>query len=244
MGAIAHYLEEAGIPTTSISLVRENTVQIRPPRALWVPFPLGRPFGEPNDPAFQSRVLRDALALLEREDGPVILEDFPDDAPGQGNQTAAGDLVCPVSFPVFGEQGEETLADRVQAEIRSLAPWHEMFVSKHGRTSATASRLPVREAARTIADFQATGTAPVLDTDFAALMHNASQDLRVWYQEAMTAQPGPPPSPTALADWFWGSTSAGDLLLQTQPVLTASEDRRLRQVGRGQWVPRAQKHRL
>ena len=66
MGAVAHYLEARGVPTTSISLVRENTVLIRPPRALWVPFPLGRPFGAPHAPDFQRRVLRRALALLAR----------------------------------------------------------------------------------------------------------------------------------------------------------------------------------
>ena len=70
MSAIAHYLEEAGIPTTGISLVRDNTERMRPPRALWVPFELGRPFGAPNDADFQSEVLRAALALLERPDGP------------------------------------------------------------------------------------------------------------------------------------------------------------------------------
>jgi len=35
-----------------VSLIREQTAAIRPPRALWVPFMLGRPFGVPNDPAF------------------------------------------------------------------------------------------------------------------------------------------------------------------------------------------------
>ena len=54
------------MPTTSISLIRENTVLIRPPRALWVPFPLGRPFGAPHAPDFQHRVLRRARTLLAR----------------------------------------------------------------------------------------------------------------------------------------------------------------------------------
>ena len=51
------------------------------PRFLWVPFELGRPFGAPHEPESQRRVLRDALALVERTDGPVVLADFPDDAP-------------------------------------------------------------------------------------------------------------------------------------------------------------------
>ncbi|MEX1302883.1 MAG: hypothetical protein AB1Z16_12040 [Desulfotignum sp.] len=51
-----------------------------PPRALWVPFVLGRPLGRPGDPAFQMRVTLAALALLESETGPVLI-DFPDNAP-------------------------------------------------------------------------------------------------------------------------------------------------------------------
>ena len=62
MGALGHYIEREGIPTAQISLIREQTAAIKPPRALWVPFMLGRPFGAPNDPDFQRRVLRHLLA--------------------------------------------------------------------------------------------------------------------------------------------------------------------------------------
>lgn len=80
MGALAHYIEPKGISTTQISLIREHTEIIRPPRALWVPFELGRPLGSVKDSAFQTRVLKRALNLLELSSGPV-LEDFPDEAP-------------------------------------------------------------------------------------------------------------------------------------------------------------------
>ena len=81
MGAASHFLEDEGIATTGISLVRNNTERMELPRFLWVPFELGRPFGAPHEPDFQRRVLHAALALLERSDGPVILEDFVDEAP-------------------------------------------------------------------------------------------------------------------------------------------------------------------
>ena len=48
---------------------------MKPPRALAVPFELGRPFGAPNEVEFQRKVLHNCLELLERESGPV-LEDF------------------------------------------------------------------------------------------------------------------------------------------------------------------------
>ena len=79
MSALAHYLEEESIATVAISLIRPQTENTKPPRALWVPFELGRPFGPPSDPTFQKRVILAALRLLERVRGPVIIEDFPDD---------------------------------------------------------------------------------------------------------------------------------------------------------------------
>ena len=75
MSALGHYLEEDGIPTVAISLIRAQTENTKPPRALWVPFELGRPFGPPSDAAFQKRVILTALRLLERERGPVVIED-------------------------------------------------------------------------------------------------------------------------------------------------------------------------
>ena len=64
MGALGHFLEREGLATTGISLVREHTEKVRPPRALWVTFELGRPLGRPDDPPFQQRVVRAALDLL------------------------------------------------------------------------------------------------------------------------------------------------------------------------------------
>lgn len=72
-------LEREGITTVSISLLREVVSALRPPRALWVPFPMGYPMGKPNDAALQHRVLAAALALLSRNDVPV-LADFPADS--------------------------------------------------------------------------------------------------------------------------------------------------------------------
>lgn len=75
VGLIQASVERAGITTVSISLLREVTDVLRPPRALFVPYRLGFPLGEPNNPALQHRIIAAALALLARNDVPVI-EDF------------------------------------------------------------------------------------------------------------------------------------------------------------------------
>lgn len=70
-------IEREGITTVSISLLREVAAVVKPPRALFVPFPMGYPLGAPNDGELQHRVIAAALALLERNDVP-ILADFQD----------------------------------------------------------------------------------------------------------------------------------------------------------------------
>ena len=68
-------LEREGIATVSISLLNEVARQLKPPRALWVPFPMGFPLGEPNNADLQHETIAAALRLLERNDVPV-LENF------------------------------------------------------------------------------------------------------------------------------------------------------------------------
>ncbi|MGH9671352.1 MAG: hypothetical protein ACRD3A_14715 [Terriglobales bacterium] len=75
MGLIQAALERIGITTVSISLLREVTDVLHPPRALFVPFRLGFPLGEANNPELQHRVIAAALSLLDRNDVPVM-EDF------------------------------------------------------------------------------------------------------------------------------------------------------------------------
>ncbi len=75
VGLIQAAIERENISTVSISQLREVTKIIRPPRALFVPYPLGYPLGAPNDAALQHRIIAQALPLLTRTDVPVF-EDF------------------------------------------------------------------------------------------------------------------------------------------------------------------------
>jgi hypothetical protein len=74
---VAAELERRGIATVAISLLRPVVERVRPPRALFVPFPHGYPLGRPNDPAGQLGVIEAALTLLEDGSlGPPALVDF------------------------------------------------------------------------------------------------------------------------------------------------------------------------
>ena len=65
-------IEREGITTVSVSLLAEVVLQLKPPRALFVPFPMGFPLGEPNNAELQHQVIDAALQLLERNDVPVL----------------------------------------------------------------------------------------------------------------------------------------------------------------------------
>src|ERR1700722_790492 len=131
---MAHMLEERGLPTVVLALVLPQVEKTRPPRALMLPFMLGRPLGEPNDPPFQRRVLMQALRLLERADGPVILEQFPDDNPSWFDRPGwkpAIDLKPPSPALHDANAWEEAF----RLELMAVVPVWERFKTRFGRAS-------------------------------------------------------------------------------------------------------------
>ena len=77
MSLIAAELETRGISTVVIQLLREVAVKVRPPRALYVPFPHGFPLAAPGDPERQHAVIDAALRILENgQIEPPVLVDY------------------------------------------------------------------------------------------------------------------------------------------------------------------------
>ena len=88
MGLVAAELERQGIATVAIQLLRSVAEHVRPPRALFVPFPHGYPLAAPDEIDRQHEVLEAALRLLEaREARAPVLEDFK---PNSGGTSATG----------------------------------------------------------------------------------------------------------------------------------------------------------
>lgn len=234
MGALGHYIEREGVPTAQISLIREQTAAIRPPRALWVPFMLGRPFGAPDEPDFQRRVLRALLALFERSSGPV-LEDFPDDAPG-GSAQADG-YACPVSFAPAPAH-PAGVAQALHAEIGQLAPWYDLARKRRGRTTVGVFGSNVEAAARHIVAFIG-GVAPsVPGMQPGVAVKRACDDVKAYYYEAMAAQPGSL-APRAIEELFWNETAAATALLAVWRICLSSDDESLKPLRLVGLVPRA-----
>jgi hypothetical protein len=241
VSTLAHYFEEEGVPTAAISLIREHTVKIQPPRALWVPFELGRPLGVPDNPPFQKKVLRALLNLFEEGTGP-ILADFPEDAPQAGEGPAY--LVCPVTFPKPANilNDEELLYETLQQEVAELRMWYDLSIARLGRTMVGTSGLALEVAAKFIGSFlfSDTPTPPLDGIPPLALLRLAIEDLKSFYFEAIIAQPGQQTATSiVLAKWFWSETTAAKILFFLQDRWRESANPTLKDFSRLLLIPRA-----
>lgn len=221
MCGLAHFLEDEGLSTVVVALLREHAVKMSPPRALWVPFELGRPFATPNDAELQKRVLKAALALLD-EPGP-LLQDFAEEA-----SDSQGD----VNWEIPGKLD----AASVVAEAGSVVPvWHKAQ-QRSNRTTVGISGLPAEAAVEYIERYLSPqpmpnpkGMAAVSRARFAI------DDIKAFYFEAALANGGRPSS-FQLNEWFWQQTLAGRMILDFQDAVRRSDDRNLRQIA-GSLVP-------
>ncbi len=242
MGGLAHYIEGEGIPTVVISLIRRHTEVMKPPRGLFVPFELGRPFGAANEPDFQRRVLLDALKLLERMDGP-LLEDFPDEPPGGGAADDNEGWTCPVNFA----KSEADLSDTekivvsIKQEVAILAPWYDESVKNmKGRKLDGLTTLSKDEIVDFLMSFLDNQEIESI-VDGEGLVRGlklAADDLRHYYYQAAMAKPGIK-SDVELGDWFYGATLAGWVFIKIREIMLNSDHEGMKVAGRTNYVPNA-----
>lgn len=241
MGALGHYLEAEGVPTTQISLIREHTETIQPPRALWVPFELGRPLGPPSDVDLQRRVLLAALKLFQEFRGPV-LADFPDENTGSNDEQDSGAAVwsCPVSLAEPSEDlaGDEALASGLRQEAAELRNWYDLRLKEHGRTSMV--HFEPDGLIQLLSDYLVSGkkTAAGSDLPFAVALRLAAQDLKTYYFESVAARPdAAAPDNKAFNRWFWSQTAAGRALKAIKEKCLDETDEMMRMNGKLLLVP-------
>ena len=246
MGGLAHILEDEGIPTTQISLIRTHTEKIKPPRALAVPFELGRPLGAPNEPDFQRRVLHDCLELLERPSGPV-LKDFPDVPPGEDEEEAHG-WACPVNFapPIDDVSDADLVYQALVQEVNLLRPWYEEAQKNYKRSAFGISGNTPEEIARFLADFviDPEGTAPPVEGESIGVgFKRMADDLRYFYTEASIARPDQRTRDLDVANWLWGETTLGKVLVLIRNYAMETEEPSMKALAVTAMVPTHQRHR-
>jgi hypothetical protein len=219
---LARALEAQGVATTSISMVREHTEKVKPPRALFVPFPYGHALGRPNDPALQHRVLRAALELLAAPSGPVLV-DFPDDAASEAEPPAPTQASA---IPAAAPSREDPAA-----EVARVRRDYEQWLGQSaGRTSLGLSGVPpgrfddvVRFLQRFASGEDADMTERAASVPLPAFIRWCADDLKALYFEGHMAMK-PAAGGDEIARWFWGETATGQLLRRVRDRLDASDD--------------------
>jgi D-proline reductase (dithiol) PrdB len=73
VGLIQRVIEAAGIATISISLSKEISCKVNPPRAVYTGFPLGHPLSFPGQSFRQLQILRVLLKCLREIKSPGTL---------------------------------------------------------------------------------------------------------------------------------------------------------------------------
>jgi len=77
VGLIQRQIEKEGIPTIGVSLVRQYSEKVKPPRTIFLKWPFGHPFGEPFQTVQQKVVLAEAFRALHSIHTPGTIIDLP-----------------------------------------------------------------------------------------------------------------------------------------------------------------------
>ncbi len=221
---LARALETEGLATTSISMVREHTEKVKPPRALFVPFPFGHALGRPDDPALQHRVFRAALDLLAEPAGPV-LRDFPADAE-PGVEPAAPTQASAVTPAA-------TIPEDPALETAQMRQYHEQWLARRdGRTGFGLSGVPATRFRGVVRFLQAFAAGEDADMDerpaevpLPNFIRYCADDWKALYYEARLAMK-PGVTGDDVTRWFWSETAAGQVLRRVGKRLEASDDPR------------------
>jgi hypothetical protein len=213
VSGLAHFLESEGIATIVLGLIPHHVRAMEPPRALLLPFELGRPLGAPHNPKLQREVLCAALDLLDNPGPAPVVASF--DTETSTDTDDAEPWVCPVSFPKSLEiNATSSLAERIAAEAVILQPWFELGIRQRGHTAADASGMPIAELIGWLSEFlsdPAPTESPRAEASLTQTFKLAVEDLKAFYLEAITVQPHSG-SANDINTWFWEETMAGQLL--------------------------------
>jgi hypothetical protein len=223
---LAHYLENAGIATAVISLVRLHSEKIKPPRALFVPFELGRPLGNPHDVAEQTDVVRTALTMLEHTGPEPLLVDYPDAMP-----VTEQDWKPAFDLPETGNVSGSAL----RAECAAILPPYHAQTLKTGRSTFGPSGLTPDKVITLVCDLLDGGQARAS----SKLIRFAIDDLKALYLEAACLHQ-PPLSSAKLCGWFWRHTLAAQAIAKLRTDFANSDDKGRQIIANfmvpGEWV--------
>jgi hypothetical protein len=230
---LARTFEAAGLATVSISMVLEHSAMLKPPRALYVPFPFGLPLGNPGDSAQQRRVLDAAFGLFE--DRPPVLRELTGEVDGEVDGKVPG---APVQASALGEGAVRAVG--VADEVTQMRHYQERWVARTGRSSVGLTGVPPTRFRGLVRFLEAVAGGDLTsrprecppEAELAYFIRWCCDDLKAFYAEARFVM-RPEDSGDAVQRWLWGETAVGELIRRVGERMNASDDPLMRQVAYG-----------
>lgn len=233
MSGLANYFEREGLATVNVSLVRLHSEKEPSPRALWVPFMLGRPFGAPDNSRIQRNVLDALFDILDTASSETLVdyEGEPPSFPGPGVWKA------PFELPPLMPQ-EASWAELLQAlvsEISVLQEHHQHAVRQKRRTLVGVSGHSTDSIVSLLS-----GYVEMKDPDRKRFPQpgmtvlQGMRDIMDTYFEAVLYQTGD--APVAAREWFWNETNAGLVFRRLPDYLRRSKDPRSKMLGESSMI--------
>lgn len=223
-------MEEKGLITVALSLIREHTEKVKPPRAVYVPFPLGLPVGHPGNVAEQQAVLDLAFSTLGAESGPVLVE--------YRDETAAEEGGSPLQASEIEPDEQARTAD-FATEVTLMRRYWEQHLAATARTGVGLSKVPPQRFRGVVRFLEAVLTDQTADSDERPadmpkplFIRTSIEDLRVMYSEARL-QTHPDESSEERQRWLLGSTALGLMLRRLRETFDASADPQLKALAFG-----------
>lgn len=183
----------------------------------------------------------DALKLLEVSHGPVLME-FTEDTPA--TEAQEGPLACPVSFVRIDENmsATEQMLSAFKQEVAQMRNWYDLAVQKRGRTTAGITGLEPEKVADFFVAFVQGDREfnPQTGVALPAALRMAAEDLKAYYFEAVTAQPGQSTDSATLSNWFWSQTMAAKIINAIREICLEISGDEFQLLGKLLLVPRNQ----
>ncbi len=136
------------------------------------------------------------------------------------------------------------MVNSFKEEMSQMRNWYDSAVEKRGRTTVGSSGLAPEEVAEFLAGFVLGDreSNTVSNISLANAIRLAAEDLKAYYMEAVSNQPGQSTDGGGFADWFWRRTVAAQIINAIREICLTISDGEMRLLGTLQLVPRTQLH--
>jgi fermentation-respiration switch protein FrsA (DUF1100 family) len=173
-------------------------------------------------------VILTALRLLERERGPVIIEDFPEEDPRERPDPA---WRPPLAKPDLNGASATRLAAALEDESARVETLYRRAAEEPGRTIVGLSGLSIGEAGRYMASWLRgqNPESPSAEMSAPLVLRFAVDDLKAAYIEVALSGFAKPSS-KQLGDWLWSDTAAGAAIFALRSMYLTSDDERLKAI--------------